>query len=215
MAFHPKLDYEIASGFGDIEYSDSGFVASIDGRSVHTPVFRKSASRYESKTLDGFSCLYNKPHVYKNNIEVFDPGCFNKTLSSKQRVDFCVDHKEYSLGNTDDNLELVDTKTGLAFRLRVKSEADLNRLDGRNSMSVKYAEHEVEFRRVADCDVRFIKSATLIECSAVFNGAVPKTHLIVRDTKGVGCLRDDSESGFACDGAFVALRRALEKLDAS
>jgi hypothetical protein len=82
-------------------------------------------------------------------------------------------------------------------------------------MSVKYAEHEVEVRKVADCDVRFIKSATLIECSAVFNGAVPKTHLIVRDTEPVGRLRDDSVSSFPSDGAFVALRRALEKLDAS
>ena len=80
---------------------------------------------------------------------------------------------------------------------------------------VKYAEHDVEVRRVADCDVRFIKSATLIECSAVFNGAVPKTHLIVRDTKTVGRLRDDSVTGFPSDGAFVALQRALQKLDAS
>jgi HK97 family phage prohead protease len=198
-----------------LEYGDACYITSVDHRAIKQTVLRKSASRYESKTLDGFACLYNKPHMYKGNIEVFESGCFNKTLSSKQRVDFCVDHLDYSLGNTDDNLELVDTKTGLAFRLRTKSEADLNRLNGRNAMSVKYAEHEVEVRKVADCDVRFIKSATLIECSAVFNGAVPKTHLIVRDTKAVGRLRDDSESGFACDGAFVALRRALEKLDAS
>jgi phage head maturation protease len=151
--------------------------------------------------------------MYKGNVEVFERGCFNKTLSSKQRVDFCVDHLDYSLGHTDDNLELVDTKDGLAFRLRTKSEADLNRLNGRNCMSVKYAEHEVEVRKVEDCDVRFIKSATLIECSAVFQGAVPKTHLIVRDTKTVGRLRDDSEKSFPSDGAFVALQRALAKLN--
>jgi HK97 family phage prohead protease len=198
---------------GDLEYGDGGFITHLDRRSVQEPIFRKAASRYESKTLDGFACLYNKPHMYKGNVEVFEPGCFNKTLSSRKRVDFCVDHKEYSLGHTDDNLELVDTKTGLAFRLRTKSEADLNRLDGRNAMSVKYAEHEVEVRKVADCDVRFIKSATLIECSAVFNGAVPKTHLIVRDAaETTGRLRDDSEKSFPSDGAFVALQRALAKL---
>src|SRR5258708_11837399 len=200
---------------GEIEYGDACYITSVDHRAIPQPVLRKAASRYETKTLDGFACLYNKPHMYKGNIEVFEPGCFNKTLSSKKRVDFCVDHLDYSLGNTDDNLELVDTKDGLAFRLRTKSEADLNRLNGRNAMSVKYAEHEVEVRKIEDCDVRFIKSATLIECSAVFNGAVPKTHLIVRDTKTVGRLRDDSENKFPSDAAYVALQRALKKLDAS
>jgi HK97 family phage prohead protease len=199
----------------DIQYSDGGFITHLDRRSVQEPTFRKSASRYESKTLDGFACLYNRPHIYKGNIEVFEPGCFNKTLAGQQRVDFCVDHLDYSLGHTDDNLELVDTKDGLAFRLRVKSEEDLNRLNGRNAMSVKYAEHDVEVRKVEDCDVRFLKSVTLIECSAVFNGAVPKTHLIIRDTKTVGRLRDDSVTGFPSDGAFVALKRALENLKVS
>jgi phage head maturation protease len=205
---------------GDIEYLDAGFITSVDHRAiqhraVQQPVFRKAASRFESKILDGFACLYLKPHTYKGNIEVFERGCFNDTLSSKKRVDFCIDHLDYSLGNTDENLELVDTKDGLAFRLRTRSEEDLNRLNGRNAMSVKYSEHDVEVRRVADCDVRFIKSATLIECSAVFNGAVPKTHLVVRDTKTVGRLRDDSVKSFPSDGAFVALQRALNKLDAS
>jgi HK97 family phage prohead protease len=195
-----------------LEYGDACFITSVDHRAIQQPVLRKSASRYETKFIEGHACLWNKPHMYKGNVEVFERGCFNKTLSSKQRVDFCVDHLDYSLGHTDDNLELVDTKDGLAFRLRTKSEADLNRLNGRNAMSVKYAEHEVEVRKVEDCDVRFIKSATLIECSAVFNGAVPKTHLIVRDIETVGRLRDDSEKSFPSDGAFVALQRALAKL---
>jgi phage head maturation protease len=200
---------------GDIEYSDGGFITHLDRRSVQEPTFRKAASRYESKVIDGHACLWNKPHIFKGNIEVFERGCFNDTLSSKKRVDFCVDHLDYSLGHTDDNLELVDTKDGLAFRLRTKSEEDLNRLNGRNAMSVKYAEHEVEVRKVEDCDVRFIRSATLIECSAVYNGAVPKTHLVVRDTATVGRLRDDSVKNFPSDGAFVALKRALENLKVS
>ena len=72
--------------------------------------------------------------------------------------------------------------------------------------------NDVEVRKVADCEVRFIKSATLIECSAVFDGAVPKTHLTVRGTETTGRLRDDSVSNFPSDGAFVALQRALKKL---
>lgn len=80
-------------------------------------------------------------------------------------------------------------------------------------MSVKYAENEFEIREVNGEAVRFIKRGKLIECSAVFHGAVPKTHLIVRDAKTVGTFRDDCQLQFESDGAFVDLKRALQKLD--
>ena len=216
MVFHPQLGYEIASYNGDIEYSDGGFITAIDHRAVKHVAPRKAATRYEPKVIEGFACLYLKPHMYKGRIEVHEKGCFNETLSSKDRVDLCIDHDEsYSLGNTDDNLELLETPTGLAFRLRVKSQEDMDRLQGRRSMSVRYAERDVETRKVNGEDVRFIKSAKLVECSAVFQGAVPKTHLIVSDAKSVGDFRDDCRWRFASDGAFVALKLTLEKLDAA
>jgi hypothetical protein len=80
-------------------------------------------------------------------------------------------------------------------------------------MSVKYAEKEFEVRKVNDEDVRFIKRGALVECSAVFQGAVPKTHLIVSDAKSVGNFRDDCQWRFATDNAFVDLKRALQRLD--
>jgi HK97 family phage prohead protease len=216
MAYRRGLDYETASHIGDIEYSDSGYITAIDHRAVKHVVPRKAASRYEPKVIEGFSVLHLKPHYHRNRIEVHQQGCFDETLATKARVDFCIDHdRSYSLGNTDDNLELIDTPKGLAFRLRVRSQEDLDRLQGRTAMSIRYAERDFEIRKINGEDVRFIKSAELVEVSAVFQGAVPKTHLIVRDAKAVGSFRDDCRWGFASDGAFVALQRALAKLEAS
>jgi HK97 family phage prohead protease len=203
---------------GPIEYGEGGYITAVDSKSLRqykTPS-RTTAFRYEPKVIEGFACLYLKPHIHKGRIEVHERGCFNETLSTKQRVDLCIDHDDsYSLGNTDDNLELIDTSKGLAFRLRVKSQNDLDRLQGRTAMSVKYGEKEFEVRKVNDEDVRFIKRGTLVECSAVFQGAIPKTHLIVSDAKSVGNFRDDCQWRFATDNAFVDLKRALQRMDNS
>jgi HK97 family phage prohead protease len=200
---------------GEIEYGDGGFITAIDHRAVKHVAPRKAASRYEPKVIQGFAVLHLKPHYHKSRIEAHLRGCFNETLESRTRVDFCIDHdRSHSLGNTDDNLELIDTPKGLAFRLRVRSQEDLDLLQGRTAMSVRYAEREVETRQVNGEDVRFIKSAELVEISAVFQGAIPKTHLIVSDAKAVGNFRDDCNR-FQNDGAFVDLKRALEKLNAA
>jgi phage head maturation protease len=116
---------------GPIEYGDGGYVIAVDSKSLrqYKARSRTTAFRYEPKVVDGFACLYLKPHIHKGRIEVHERGCFNETLSTKQRVDLCIDHDDsYSLSNTDDNLELIDTPKGLAFRLRVKSQDDLDRL---------------------------------------------------------------------------------------
>jgi HK97 family phage prohead protease len=203
---------------GPIEYGDGGFIISVDSKSqgqYRAPSSsRATAFRYAPKVIEGFACLYLKPHWYKDRVEVHERGCFNETLSRKDRVFLCIDHDDsYSLGNTDDgSLELIDAPKGLAFRLRVKSQDDLDRLQGRTAMSVKYAESEYEVREVAGENVRFIKSGKLVECSAVFRGAVPQTHLIVSDAKSVGNFRDDCQWKFANDNAFVDLKRALARL---
>jgi HK97 family phage prohead protease len=208
--------YETASHVGDVEYSYGGYITSVDNRAVKQITPRKAATRYEPKVIEGLAVLHLKPHYHKSRIEVHQQHCFDETLRTKTRVHFCIDHDQsYSLGDTDDNLELLDTPKGLAFRLRVRSQEDLDLLQGRTAMSVRYAECEVETRQIGGEDVRFIKSAELVEISAVFQGAIPKTHLIVRDAKSAGNFHDECQLGFANDGAFVALKRALEKLDAT
>ncbi|KJC60063.1 hypothetical protein UP10_15440 [Bradyrhizobium sp. LTSPM299] len=215
MVFHPQLGYEIASYNGDLEYSDGGFITAIDRRAVKHAAPRKAASRYEPKIVEGFAVLNLVPHYHKSRIEAHLQGCFNETLESKTRVDFCIDHdRSHSLGNTDDNLELLDTPKGLAFRLRVRSQEDLDLLQGRTAVSVRYIERDFDVRKVEGEDVRFIKSGQLVEISAVFQSAVPKTHLIVSDAKAVGNFRDDC-ARFASDGAFLELKRKLQKLNST
>ena len=97
-------------------------------------------------------------------------------------------------------------------RLR-PNESDLQSLDNRNGVSVGYAEHKVETVWIAGEKVRIIKSAILREISAVTLGAVKQSYLVIRDESKVSSLRDDVQH-FAYDGAFVALQRALRKLDA-
>ena len=78
-------------------------------------------------------------------------------------------------------------------------------------MSVGYIEHDVEVRKIAGEDVRFIKSAKLVECSACLLGAVKQTHLVERDERDTGRFSDDVEHKFPSDNAFVALQRALQQ----
>jgi HK97 family phage prohead protease len=170
------------------------------------------ASCYEPKIVEGFACRWGEPHICNRRTEVHDRGCFNETLLSKQRIDFCIDHDQsYSLGNTDDNLELMDTPAGLVFRLRVKSQKDFDLLQARRQMSVRHNLSLIDIRDVHGSDVWFIKSARLVEVSACFEGLVPHTSLVVRDSKTVGSLLEDSHC-FSNDAAYAALQTALARL---
>jgi hypothetical protein len=164
-----------------------------------------------SRVLDGFACLYDVPHQYKGRTEIFRKGVFDGYLDG---VMFFLDHnlRSKKLGDVDDgNLELVDTDVGLGFRLKL-SPGDLERLNGRDEVSVSYIERDVEVRSDG---VRVIKSAILFEISACFVANMRTTHAIVRDANKVGSLRDDAINGFAYDSAATAFTRALKKLDCS
>jgi phage head maturation protease len=170
-------------------------------------------ARYESrkhKVLQGYACMYNVIHQHKGRKEMFEKGCFGDSLYS---VFFLIDHEILSkkLGDQDDrDLELIDTDAGLAFRLAL-APADFDRLGGRSEMSVRYHETVVETRKIGNETVRVIKSASLFEVSAVFEGAVRKTFAEIRDASSVGLLKDDVKS-FASDGAALKFQRALRNL---
>ena len=104
---------------GQIEYGDGGYITSVGSHSTrqYKAAPRVTAFRYEPKVVEGFACLYLKPHMYKGRIEVHDRGCFNETLSRKDRVSLCIDHDEsYSLGNTDDGSLAASHSGGLSDR---------------------------------------------------------------------------------------------------
>ena len=118
---------------------------------------------------------------------------------------------EVCLGDTDTNLELVDSDVGLGFRLKLTDNA-LDRLDGRDRISVGYNEIDVAECTILDETVRLIKTAELVEISGVHNPAVKQTFAVVRDEADVGLLRNDVARNFPSDGAFAAMQRAFRGL---
>ena len=157
--------------------------------------------------LQGYACLYNVEHQYKGRTEIFERNCFAGSLYD---VMFGLDHRyeQKKLGDQNDgSLELVDTDIGLAFRLKLEA-GHLERLDGRDEVSVAYIEHDVEIRN----GIRIIKAASIVELSSVFVGAMRTTHAVIVDANKVRSLKEDAKHGFAYESAATAFVRALLKL---
>jgi hypothetical protein len=187
----------------------------IDARYIRESANEHHSASMTPKIIEGYACMYNVIHFYKNRYEMFAAGCFNGSLHG---VIMHIDHNMLSkkLGDQDDGtLELFDTPVGLGFRLKV-GIGDLERLGGRDQMSTMYQEREVELQTIGGKSVRVIKSAVLVEVSAVYVGNVSKTFAVVRDARSVGCLRDDATRSFPSGSAFAVLQRAMRDLaDAS
>ena len=159
-----------------------------------------------TRYLQGFAALYRVPHQYKGRTECFERNCFAGSLYD---VMFGCDHDflKKKLGDQNDgSLELVDTDIGLAFRLALKP-GHLERLDGRDQVSVAYIEHDVSVRD----GVRYIKAASIVEISAVFVGAMTTTHAVVVGANKVRSLAEDAKH-FDYDSAGMAVSRALKRL---
>jgi hypothetical protein len=209
-------DYETATKSRALEdyrrgysVSDSGgWISRVDHRRIEPTPITKSD---RPKILEGFACLYDVPHHYKGRIELFEKGCFHGSLDG---IFFLIDHgfATKKLGDqVDGSLELVDSDVGLGFRLKLEP-GHLERLDGRDEMSVSYIERDVETRKLGNDTVRVIKSASLFEISACFVGAVRNTFAAVRDANTVGTLRDEIKDSFASESAAMHFMRTLRKL---
>jgi Caudovirus prohead serine protease len=184
----------------------AGPITHVDDRPVK-PSYKRAGV---PQILEGFACLYGVPHQYKGRTEIFERNCFAGSLYD---VMFGIDHRyeQKKLGDQNDgSLELVDTDVGLAFRLKLEP-GHLERLDGRDEVSVAYIEHDVIVR----AGVRVIRKASIFEVSAVHVGAMRTTHAVVRDANKVGTLADDAKHGFASESAATAFMRALNRPAAS
>jgi phage head maturation protease len=183
----------------------------IDARYVVESANEHHATSTIPKVISGFACTYNVIHRYKGRNEMFARGCFDGSLHG---IIMHIDHNMLSkrLGDQDDgSLEICDTPIGLAFRLTL-APGDLERIGGRDQMSVMYQEREVEYQNIGNGSVRVIKSGSLFEISAVYVGAVSKTFAVVRDADKVGQLIDDATRSFPSDSAFADYQRAMRRL---
>ena len=160
--------------------------------------------------LQGFACRYEEIHHFRDGRDIFLRGCFSESLRKYNDVFYGVDHEYLKpcLGREDDgSLQLEDTDVGLCFRLALK-EGHLERLAGRDQVSVACIPHSVEFRD----GIRYIESASIFEISSVYLGAMTTTHAVVVDANKVGTLAEDAKHGFACESAAVGFMRALKRL---
>ena len=211
MVFHPTLDYEIASGFSDLEYGDGGPILRVGPTFFKQKPFQKVAISDKEQILEGRAVIYGVKHWYKSRWEMFESGCFKGSLYD---VEFHIDHvhTQTKLGQQEDgSLELFDSDAGLDFRLKLAPGA-FEKLDGRDEMSPCYVEHIVETRMDNDVAVRVIKSASLFEISACFSGSIEDTFAVVKDADSVGPLVDDVKYNFACEAAAMRFKRALKSL---
>jgi hypothetical protein len=160
------------------------------------------------KALQGFACLYNVCHEFRGGTDIFARNCFSGSLYD---VVFGTDHEYHKpkLGDqSNGSLELCDTDIGLAFRLAIQP-GHMERLAGRDQVSVAYVPHSVESRD----GVRTILKASIFEISAVYVGAMTTTHAVIVEKKHARSLQEDAKHGFACESAAVAFVRALKKLE--
>jgi Caudovirus prohead serine protease len=161
-----------------------------------------------ARVLDGRVVIYNQPHWFRGQQDIFEAGCFNGSLDM---VFMGIDHRyhEAPLGREEDgSLELFDDDVALHFRLHLQP-GHLERLDGRDEASAAYVVRESVIRN----GIRHIKKAILFEISAVHVGSLRQSHCYVRDASKCGRLADDAKTRFATDAAGQKFLAALRNLN--
>ena len=167
-----------------------------------------TAKQIHQARADGRVIIYNQPHWFRGQQDIFVAGCMKGSLDG---VIFGIDHhyNESPLGTEEEaSLELYDDDVALHFRLTLKP-GHIEKLAGRDEASAAYVVHSSEMRN----RVRYITRASLIEISAVHVGSLRQSHCIVRDARTVGLLKDDARNSFSSDGAAQKFLAALRNLD--
>jgi hypothetical protein len=190
-----------------IEYGGIVEGLCLDG-SVVGPVRKKSSAR--KQIAQGSCCHYGVVHTnYRTGLpECFLKGCFTGSLTG---LLFLRDHllQEKAMADQDNGeIEVCDSDAALGIRIHLK-DGVLDRLEGRDQFSVGY---HVEHATVRSDGVRLIKSAVLLEVSAVHVGAVRQTWFEIRDADDVGPLATESKN-WASEGASRGFLRALRGLE--
>ena len=202
---------------GDIEYGNfGGGLMSVGHRVAPGAPVRKSAalSGMITPAIQGWACVYNKPHSYKSRIEIFSPGAFDATLAARDVVEFRVDHDPGDIiASTADRLELLSDRTGLAFRMKLRDDGigDLVLKRQADAMSPGYKEIDVEEVEIEGEKVRMIRKAALTEISLVRRGAVRQTFATLVDAAKCAPLSVETKgSGFGVEASYRRLMRVLE-----
>ncbi len=212
-----------------LEYGGGGFITSVGGRPRNEELSLKYLQGDQSEsvakvdagaTLQGLATVYMKPHYYQKEkrFEVFEVGCFAKTLLSDDPVRLLLDHDEGQVVSvTGAGLELYSDKTGLAFRSEIPDtsagvRAQKLASSGCAGMSVGYRVHREEKATIAGEECWFIKEASLYEITICRpgNGAVKEAFAYLSDPQT--CSLRESMADFAVKMTLLPFRRSLHKI---
>jgi HK97 family phage prohead protease len=172
---------------GEPQLIDSELINSLN--SISTRAMRRSLGPQMSlPVIEGMATLYLRPHIHRGKIEMFEPGCFAKSLVSGNRVRFLLDHDdEVEAASTSSGLVLIDADDGLLFNLdlsKAKNGGMIARMvdiQNRPSMSVGYTVLADRTDRYAGLPVRVIIEATLHEISLCKFGVVKQAFAYLTD----------------------------------
>jgi HK97 family phage prohead protease len=229
MAFHPRRDYEVASGFGGLEYSDCGFVTAVNGRSV-TPIHRRSPPKHHrhsnvGKVIQGYGVKYDTLFFHDDKWRYIPSGAFDESLKSGKKVRMLLEHNDaLEFGDSQTNLILHNDDYGVAFRCHFRDDEisgyayDLASSAAYTECSIGFVcdPSDAETRLISKTKVQFIHRAELREISLLRAGACPQTNAAIKDADSCRPLFVESkDQQLVRDNKFAELQRSLRRLDAA
>lgn len=144
----------------------------------------------------GVAATYGTLHRgTKGDWEAFVPGCFGRTLATKQAVRLLIGHDETKLIATRaDALSIESDDQKLSFRCEIP-DGPMGRALKSAMLAEKFAECSVGYqlvesyvREIGGRQVKLITDAQLLEISIVASGAVPGTNAEYRQAEDRGSL---------------------------
>lgn len=180
--------------------------------------FKAGVGQEPVRYLKGVACRYNKVHAYKGGYDVFEPGCFAKTLVKGSTVRFLDGHDEANLVATNNGggLELLSDAVCLSFAVTLPESNAADELyrnvksGRRREMSCGYLVEESHEKTFDGVKVRLITAARLNEISVVDRAVVPQTYVEI--AKSLPTLDRKTASEADMLASFAAVQAGFARL---
>jgi HK97 family phage prohead protease len=194
------------------------YVVRADGVAVKKPGRSNKGLVIEGVATKYSTIMYESTGRYVNIM----PGAFDISLKYPEApIQLRLDHDK-KLAMPGCRIELFSDEEGLNFRAHLDDSElacharDLVQAKIYTQVSLGWHSSVISKRQIGDHEVNFILRGTLKEVSILPSGAVPSTHCEVKRLSDCGTLEKDCKSfRMKSDNDFVAIRRALQKLESA
>jgi HK97 family phage prohead protease len=194
-----------------------------DGEYVKQKSIREFTTRRSNRGLviEGVASKF-ETNLYHDRLGFVNimPGAFDISLKYPEApIEAWLDHCP-ALALTDCKVELLSTETELNFRVHLSDSEicnqarDLVACGAYTQCSLGWNSSKTISRDICGTPVAFILQGTLTHIALVPAGAIKTTHCQVSELKNCGTLAEDCKSSrFKSENDFVAIRRAMQKLE--